>query len=69
MMLPPPDSIIPGRTALVTRNMLLTLMLIRRSQSASLVSRNGPAEIVPAWFINTVMAPKRSSACLTARLT
>ncbi|MNR13213.1 hypothetical protein D3C85_1296080 [compost metagenome] len=41
--LPPPASIIFGSTARVTRNMLLTLMFISRSQSLSLVSRKGAA--------------------------
>ena len=67
--LPPPEASMPGSTALVTRNMLLTLTLISRSQSASLVSRKGPAAMMPAWFISTVIAPKRAWAWLTARCT
>ncbi|MOA20523.1 hypothetical protein D3C78_1409730 [compost metagenome] len=67
--LPPPASIIFGSTARVTRNMLLTLMFISRSQSLSLVSRNGAAWMVPAWFISTVMGPKHASASATARFT
>jgi hypothetical protein len=45
---PPPAAIIPGSTALVTRNMLVTLTAISHSQSASVVSRNGLMMMEPA---------------------
>ena len=46
--MPLPASIMLGRTALLIRNMLLTLMAISRSQSASVVSRKGLTMSVPA---------------------
>jgi hypothetical protein len=45
---PPPAAIIPGSTALVTRNMLVTLTAISHSQSASVVSRKGLMMMEPA---------------------
>src|SRR5512146_362453 len=45
---PPPAAIIPGSTALVMRNMLVTLTAISHSQSASVVSRKGLMTIEPA---------------------
>ncbi|MNT10516.1 hypothetical protein D3C72_1453500 [compost metagenome] len=66
MMLPPPTPIIPGSTALVTRNMLFTFTAITRSHSSSVVSRKGTAERMPAWFINTVIGPKADSTACTA---
>jgi hypothetical protein len=45
---PPPAAIMPGRTALVIRNIERTLMAIKRSHSSSVVSRNGFTTSVPA---------------------
>ena len=68
-MLPPPAASMPGRTALVTRNMLFTLTAMIRSHSSSLVSRKGLAQRIPAWFISTVIAPKACSTAATALAT
>ena len=45
---PPPAAIMPGSTALVIRNMLVTLTAISQSHSARVVSRKGLMMIEPA---------------------
>lgn len=65
-MEPPPASSIWGMTARDMRNMLRTLIPIRRSQSLTEVSRKGLMTIVPAWLKSTSMLPSDSATFETA---
>src|SRR5689334_23769625 len=63
---PPPLAIIPGRNALMVRNIALALMVKLRSQASSSHSRIVPAWTQPAQLKSTSIAPTRAASARTA---
>ena len=68
-ILPPPCARIRGATSLMAKNVPFTLMSIRRSYSASLVSPAGVGSKMPAELTRMSMRPKAAFTSATRRLT